>query len=178
MVCVCCSSKGASCVLRWVVLRWSRELLQGIAFLHSINIMHRDLKPSNLLLCQDLTLKICDFGLSRCVADLRTQRPTDPADEPKKNPLTEYVVTRWYRCPELILLHHLRLSLIGGHQHAAITAAKKREAIRTQVKTLFAVGVNNRTQPPPPFATRLPNARPDAQEQNLQCCSGPEAQPH
>lgn len=55
--------------------------------------MHRDLKPSNLLLNTTCDLKICDFGLAR-VAD------------PEHNHagfLTEYVATRWYRAPEIML---------------------------------------------------------------------------
>lgn len=56
-------------------------------------MLHRDLKPSNLLLNTTCDLKICDFGLAR-VAD------------PEHNHagfLTEYVATRWYRAPEIML---------------------------------------------------------------------------
>ncbi|KAH9603928.1 hypothetical protein KSS87_018012 [Heliosperma pusillum] len=53
------------------------------------NVLHRDLKPSNLLLNANCDLKICDFGLART---------TSEADF-----MTEYVVTRWYRAPELLL---------------------------------------------------------------------------
>ena len=41
------------------------QILRGIYYMHSGNIMHRDLKPSNLLINADCDLKICDFGLSR-----------------------------------------------------------------------------------------------------------------
>ncbi len=54
--------------------------------------MHRDLKPSNLLLNSNCDLKICDFGLARGV---------EPDEE--NMDLTEYVVTRWYRAPEIML---------------------------------------------------------------------------
>lgn len=65
------------------------QLLRGLKYIHSANILHRDLKPSNLLLNANCDLKICDFGLARTTAE------TDF--------MTEYVVTRWYRAPELLL---------------------------------------------------------------------------
>ncbi len=67
------------------------QILRGLKYIHSANVLHRDLKPSNLLLNSNCDLKICDFGLSRGVQD-------DIADA-----LTEYVVTRWYRAPEIML---------------------------------------------------------------------------
>lgn len=71
------------------------QLLKGVAYLHSADIMHRDLKPANLLVNNNCDLKICDFGLSRvssCSDD------GDPFGQ------TDYVVTRWYRAPEVVLL--------------------------------------------------------------------------
>ena len=65
------------------------QILRGLKYIHSASILHRDLKPSNLLLNATCDLKICDFGLSRS------------QDETKF--MTEYVVTRWYRAPELLL---------------------------------------------------------------------------
>nr|AKP99752.1 mitogen-activated protein kinase 13 [Cucumis sativus] len=65
------------------------QLLRGLKYLHSANVLHRDLKPSNLLLNANCDLKICDFGLARTTSE------TDF--------MTEYVVTRWYRAPELLL---------------------------------------------------------------------------
>jgi len=59
--------------------------------MHTGKIMHRDIKPGNLLLNKNCDLKICDFGLARGF-DVE-------AEETK----TEYVVTRWYRAPEVIL---------------------------------------------------------------------------
>lgn len=67
------------------------QSLRGLKCIHSANVMHRDLKPSNLLLNRNCDLKICDFGLARGV---------DLAEE---YALTEYVVTRWYRAPEVML---------------------------------------------------------------------------
>lgn len=58
------------------------------------------MKPSNILLNENCELKICDFGLARPLPDV-----TRPDGEDDQNPLhmTEYVVTRWYRAPELLL---------------------------------------------------------------------------
>eukprot|EP00469_Lotharella_globosa_P012240 CAMPEP_0167789026 /NCGR_PEP_ID=MMETSP0111_2-20121227/10419_1 /TAXON_ID=91324 /ORGANISM="Lotharella globosa, Strain CCCM811" /LENGTH=412 /DNA_ID=CAMNT_0007681073 /DNA_START=100 /DNA_END=1338 /DNA_ORIENTATION=+ len=65
------------------------QLLCGLKYMHSAKIWHRDLKPANLLLNANSTLKICDFGLSRGV------------DEDAV--MTDYVVTRWYRAPEVMV---------------------------------------------------------------------------
>jgi len=64
-------------------------VLRGLKYIHSANVLHRDLKPSNLLLNANCDLKICDFGLARTGNDVGFK--------------TEYVVTRWYRAPELLL---------------------------------------------------------------------------
>lgn len=69
------------------------QILRGLIYLHSANVVHRDLKPSNILVNKNCDLKICDFGLSRGFA----------ADEDDPT-LTDYVVTRWYRAPEVVLL--------------------------------------------------------------------------
>lgn len=65
------------------------QILCGLKYVHSANVLHRDLKPSNLLLDANCDLKICDFGLARTSTETGF--------------LTEYVVTRWYRSPELLL---------------------------------------------------------------------------
>eukprot|EP00696_Hemimastix_kukwesjijk_P019805 gnl/Hemi2/9186_TR3196_c0_g4_i3.p1 gnl/Hemi2/9186_TR3196_c0_g4~~gnl/Hemi2/9186_TR3196_c0_g4_i3.p1 ORF type:complete len:442 (-),score=113.23 gnl/Hemi2/9186_TR3196_c0_g4_i3:229-1356(-) len=72
------------------------QILRGLKYIHSANILHRDLKPSNLLLNGNCDLKICDFGLARIMSSPQ-QGPTGP------NQMTEYVATRWYRAPEVIL---------------------------------------------------------------------------
>ncbi|KAG2266775.1 hypothetical protein Bca4012_075746 [Brassica carinata] len=66
------------------------QLLRGLKYLHSANILHRDLKPGNLLVNANCDLKICDFGLAR-------------TSQGNEQFMTEYVVTRWYRAPELLL---------------------------------------------------------------------------
>ncbi|XP_047141776.1 mitogen-activated protein kinase 1 isoform X1 [Hydra vulgaris] len=69
------------------------QILRGLKYIHSANVLHRDLKPSNLLLNTTCDLKICDFGLAR-VAD---------PEHDHTGMLTEYVATRWYRAPEIML---------------------------------------------------------------------------
>lgn len=69
------------------------QILRGLKYIHSANVLHRDLKPSNLLLNSNCDLRICDFGLSR-VADPEFDHT---------GTLTEYVATRWYRAPEVML---------------------------------------------------------------------------
>eukprot|EP00879_Flechtneria_rotunda_P022515 GHRR01023766.1.p1 GENE.GHRR01023766.1~~GHRR01023766.1.p1 ORF type:complete len:203 (+),score=66.72 GHRR01023766.1:637-1245(+) len=67
------------------------QVLRGLKYIHSANVLHRDLKPSNLLVNANCDLKICDFGLAR------------GAGVEEQAAMTEYVVTRWYRAPELLL---------------------------------------------------------------------------
>ncbi|EJD43770.1 kinase-like protein [Auricularia subglabra TFB-10046 SS5] len=71
------------------------QILRGMKYLHSGNIIHRDLKPGNLLVNSDCELKIADFGLARSFA-------TECEGETVTH-MTEYVATRWYRAPEIML---------------------------------------------------------------------------
>lgn len=66
------------------------QILRGLQYLHSAGIVHRDLKPLNILVNKDCTLRIADFGLARGRLN-------------EEEELTGYVVTRWYRAPELML---------------------------------------------------------------------------
>lgn len=70
------------------------QLLCGLKYIHSADVLHRDLKPGNLLVNADCELKICDFGLARGFLEI-----------PEQNAgfMTEYVATRWYRAPEIML---------------------------------------------------------------------------
>jgi len=65
-----------------------RQILDGLSFMHSQGYFHRDLKPENILVSGN-TIKVADFGLAREIQS----RP----------PYTDYVSTRWYRAPEILL---------------------------------------------------------------------------
>eukprot|EP00759_Apiculatamorpha_spiralis_P026114 PhF_6_TR29260/c1_g3_i4/m.42854 len=68
-----------------------RQILLALHHLHSSGIMHRDLKPENILVNKDCSLRLADFGLVRMFT--------------QSEAFTYYVVTRWYRPPELLLVH-------------------------------------------------------------------------
>jgi mitogen-activated protein kinase 15 len=71
-------------------------MLKGLMYMHSGGLVHRDLKPSNILLDSDCLAKLADFGLARSVATVN-QGSGEAAV------MTEYVATRWYRAPEILL---------------------------------------------------------------------------
>jgi len=72
------------------------QVLRALKSIHSADIVHRDLKPANLLLNANCDLKVCDFGLARSVKISTTQGK-------EAGLMTEYVATRWYRAPEIML---------------------------------------------------------------------------
>ena len=70
------------------------QTLKALFYMHSAALVHRDMKPANLLLNSDCLCKVADFGLARSL--LQTQSSGAPV-------LTDYVATRWYRAPEILL---------------------------------------------------------------------------
>ncbi|CCH58459.1 hypothetical protein TBLA_0A06670 [Henningerozyma blattae CBS 6284] len=75
------------------------QIVCGLKYIHSADVIHRDLKPGNILCTLNGCLKICDFGLARGVASKYFNTRVSHQD------ITNYVATRWYRAPELILSH-------------------------------------------------------------------------
>ncbi len=72
-----------------MIQKYIYQLLNGLKNIHRYSISHRDLKPENVLLSEKGEVKICDFGSSKVI------------DSEGKN--TPYIVSRYYRAPELIL---------------------------------------------------------------------------
>lgn len=71
------------------------QSMKALKYLHSGELIHRDLKPSNILLNSECLAKLADFGLARSVA-MSEGDGCLPI-------MTEYVATRWYRAPEILL---------------------------------------------------------------------------
>ena len=106
------------------------NFLCGLKFMHSAKLCHRDIKPGNILVNDDCSVQICDFGLCRPLANVpSTQEILDELtqeelDQEASNPssiseklektrqkrsehrrrLSSHVVTRWYRAPELVIM--------------------------------------------------------------------------
>lgn len=70
------------------------QIACALKYIHSGSILHRDMKPANCLVTATCDLTLCDFGLARYV---------DDTDQNTANAMTEYVITRWFRPPELVL---------------------------------------------------------------------------
>lgn len=70
------------------IKNFMKQILMGMGYVHEKNIAHRDLKPENILMTDDGVVKICDFGSAK-ILDSKLNTP--------------YIVSRYYRAPELIL---------------------------------------------------------------------------
>ncbi|CDR46032.1 CYFA0S21e01266g1_1 [Cyberlindnera fabianii] len=156
------------------------QILCGLKYIHSADVLHRDLKPGNLLVNADCELKICDFGLARGYSSI-----------PEKNAgfLTEYVATRWYRAPEIMLSFQSYTKAIDIWSVGCILAEllggkpifQGKDYVDQLNKILYIVGTpaedtltrigSQRAQdyvrslpfmPKVPFSKLYPNANPDA----------------
>ncbi|XP_073944879.1 mitogen-activated protein kinase 15-like [Choristoneura fumiferana] len=74
------------------------QMLKATKYIHSGNVIHRDQKPSNVLIDSACRVKLADFGLARSVSSMYSggEDGADPC-------LTDYVATRWYRAPEILI---------------------------------------------------------------------------
>lgn len=71
------------------IRHYMRQILQGMSYVHSKGICHRDLKPENILMNEEEVVKICDFGSAKVLSPQGLNTP--------------YIVSRYYRAPELNL---------------------------------------------------------------------------
>ncbi|KAK4536838.1 hypothetical protein CDCA_CDCA10G2863 [Cyanidium caldarium] len=83
--------------IRWLLY----QLLRALHFMHSCNVLHRDIKPNNIMINEMCDLRVIDFGLARAAY---SQQHEDMVY------WTDYVATRWYRAPELIMSYFTRYS--------------------------------------------------------------------
>jgi len=77
------------------------QILKALKYVHSGGVLHRDLKPSNVLLNSNCHVRLCDFGLARTNTPALGATAKDTGPSPAL--FTDYVATRWYRAPELLL---------------------------------------------------------------------------
>ena len=77
------------------------QLLRSIRYLHNVQVIHRDLKPANILINSDCHIKLADFGLARSIAPSHDFSSGKESATPL---LTDYIATRWYRPPEVVLM--------------------------------------------------------------------------
>ncbi|RLN86779.1 hypothetical protein BBJ28_00016584 [Nothophytophthora sp. Chile5] len=135
--------------LRWLLL----DLLKALKYMHSAEIVHRDLKPANVLLnLSPVAIKICDFGLARGLSSSASTtgrkrkrlgdgstpdestlqgisvHPRTPARRIQRQ-LTEHVVTRWYRAPEIIFRDHDYSAAIDVWSKSSVPSHYQREPL-------------------------------------------------
>uniref|UniRef100_A0A7S4UCQ5 Mitogen-activated protein kinase n=1 Tax=Alexandrium monilatum TaxID=311494 RepID=A0A7S4UCQ5_9DINO len=77
------------------------QVLKALKYVHSAGVLHRDLKPSNVLLNANCHVRLCDFGLARTSTPALGSTTKETGPGPAL--FTDYVATRWYRAPELLL---------------------------------------------------------------------------
>ncbi|KAI7862613.1 kinase-like domain-containing protein [Spinellus fusiger] len=71
------------------------QIFSALKYIHSAHVLHRDLKPANILVNQNCDIRICDFGMARGIVQQSALLEAQS--------MTHYVVTRWYRAPEIMM---------------------------------------------------------------------------
>ncbi len=113
------------------------QTLCALSHIHAARILHRDLKPSNLLVNADCSLKMCDFGLAR------------ESDTTLSQNFTEYVVTRWYRAPEVLLSGGRYSTTVCVRLRATCASAFAHTRTRAHARALFEPHPPSRPHPAP-----------------------------
>lgn len=106
------------------------QAFKALKYMHSANIVHRDMKPANLLLNSECLMKVADFGLARTFDD--SERAVSSKEQ--VDVMTDYVATRWYRAPEI---------LVGSSRYGS-------KADLWSLGCIFGEMLNVRAQPPAP----------------------------
>lgn len=138
------------------------QLLCALRYLHAARVAHRDLKPSNLMTNISCELRLCDFGLSRELDNLNST-------------LTDYVVTRWYRPPELLLMESKYTTAVdiwsAGMIFAEFYTRRPLFPAKTTIEQLKMVcasfGKPPVTEIEDPAAVRMINSIPDCPPKSL-----------
>ncbi|XP_054446671.1 mitogen-activated protein kinase 15 [Pteronotus mesoamericanus] len=119
------------------------QLLRATKFLHSGGVIHRDQKPSNVLLDARCLVKLCDFGLARPLSG--------PPEGPEGQALTDYVATRWYRAPEVLLSSSCYTPAVDMWSLGCILGEMLRgQPLFPGTSTLHQLELIVQTIPPPP----------------------------
>ncbi|NWU78437.1 M3K19 kinase, partial [Onychorhynchus coronatus] len=78
-----------------ILCRYTRQILQGVAYLHANCVVHRDIKGNNVMLMPSGTVKLIDFGCARRLARLSP-------GSPRSEPLRSVHGTPYWMAPEVI----------------------------------------------------------------------------
>ncbi len=136
------------------------QCLKALKYCHSGDLVHRDLKPANLLLNEECLLKMADFGLARSLHSLAK-------GEESASVLTDYVATRWYRAPEILLGSTSYTKAVDMWALGCIVAemftGKPHPYSKPKPNPKPNTGPNPKPNPSPPLKTSTPTPTPTRQ---------------